>query len=724
MVAIADQTATDVHYLQVHKKISGSPEWPQVFVVYADGNTRMKPQPPIGRSDTFFGSSVILGPAAEAERPIAEISEVEYLPGSDALVLRYAEGGEARVTFDVVDRELLRLNVDVDFPMDVPFATVRSMFVADGNADADHVTLTDEAANTTHDPVMTFAPSAATSVLVGRDNWSIHNTSAPDIWLGDFQLDGTAIEAEDAAGDGIVKPRGSASGQQSVLLYAGQSRSFDFDVQTDGVYDVLVEYSNDNSGPTESIEILVDGQPVGGFDSEDTGSGGLGWSNFTRSTLQFPIHLTAGTRQVDLVVAGGDGWGIEIDRVALVTTHDVVPISVEAEAATGDGFIQSRGNASGQQSVLLHDGGTRQFDFEVARPGPYDLVVRYSNDNLPGESEVITALLDGEHLVQFEAADTGSGGAGWDNFVDFRAAFPAWYDSGSHVLQLDVQGGDGWGVEIDRIRVEPGVAVAPIQSEAEDGAGDGSVQYRGSTQTVLLHDGQTRSFEVDVERAGPYDLVIRYSNDNLPGPTENISVVVDGQQEVHFVAEDTGSGGSGWYNFVEYRGALTTLAAGPHVIDLAVADGDGWGIEIDHLILEPGPELLPIELEAEAASGDGSTRYRGNASGQQTVLLYDSQTRVFDFDVTVSGEYRLMVRYSNDNAPGDSEDIVLTLDNQLLTQFEAEDTGSGGSGWENFAEFSLSDPLTLSSGLHSLELSVLGGDGWGIEIDELVLIRV
>ena len=141
-------------------------------------------------------------------------------------------------------------------------------------------------------------------------------------------------------------------------------------------------------------------------------------------------------------------------------------------------------------------------------------------------------------------------------------------------------------MEIDRITVEPGIVVDPIRSEAKAGTGDGVIRDRGSAQTVLLEDRQTRTFDVDIDRAGPYDLVVRYSNGNLPGDSEFIQLLIDNQLLTQFEAEDTGSGGSGWENFAVF-GLPDTLSLSPgrHTLELAVWGGDGWGIEIDQLVL-------------------------------------------------------------------------------------------------------------------------------------------
>ena len=146
------------HRLVWVRKIDDAPSWPQVLVLYADGNLRLKPHPPAGRADVCFGSSVIVGPAPrDPERPFVDIREVTVEPAARTLGVTYrdpndrdegltpaeqvcstASGGSAKLTLSV-DRTRARVDVATGYESCHPFATFRSMWVADGNADVDHV---------------------------------------------------------------------------------------------------------------------------------------------------------------------------------------------------------------------------------------------------------------------------------------------------------------------------------------------------------------------------------------------------------------------------------------------------------------------------------------------------------------------------------------------------------------------------------------------------------
>jgi hypothetical protein len=169
--------ASSGHRLVLNRKIADAASWPEVLVVYQDGNVRVKPHPPAGVADVCFGSSVIVGPAAEdPRRPYVDIAAIDIEPTGPCFDLTYLSGGRSRFCL-AVNRQEARLNVVPSHADDPPFATFRSMWVEDGNADVDQVT----------------SPAGAWPILgpwaqLGGPWWSFerrvrsrHNTSAPDV---------------------------------------------------------------------------------------------------------------------------------------------------------------------------------------------------------------------------------------------------------------------------------------------------------------------------------------------------------------------------------------------------------------------------------------------------------------------------------------------------------------------------------------------------------------
>jgi hypothetical protein len=125
------------------------------------------------------------------------------------------------------------------------------------------------------------------------------------------------LEAEDGVGNGSIMQRDAASGERTILLLAGESRTSSFHLEGKGRYEVLVTYSNDNFGPLESISISIDGQPIGSFTAQDTGDFGFGWNIFVQSESLETGLLSPGSHNLTALVSGGDGGGVEIDVVEL-----------------------------------------------------------------------------------------------------------------------------------------------------------------------------------------------------------------------------------------------------------------------------------------------------------------------------------------------------------------------------------------------------------------------
>jgi hypothetical protein len=185
-------TVDDVHFIRVIRRVAGTDSWPEVMVLYSDGNLRLKPQaPPAGGdpasgADPVFGSSVIVGPAPVGERPVAGINSVAFNRSTQSFNVRYAAGGKATLHLVEADRGVTRVRVTARYSASAqtPFATLRSMFVSDGNDDVDTVTWTDARGAGRSSAIGTFEYGQGAQFLFGRTTTSRHNTSAPDILVG------------------------------------------------------------------------------------------------------------------------------------------------------------------------------------------------------------------------------------------------------------------------------------------------------------------------------------------------------------------------------------------------------------------------------------------------------------------------------------------------------------------------------------------------------------
>jgi hypothetical protein len=130
---------------------------------------------------------------------------------------------------------------------------------------------------------------------------------------------------------------------------------------------------------------------------------------------------------------------------------------LEAENSNGQGLtIMQRSNASEQHTVHVDSGESIRQPFRVAA-GRYQLSVRYSNDNAPTQGETVKLYIDGAFIASFVARDTGSGGSGWNIFVTNRWNATPRLSRGLHTLRVSVSGGDGFGIELDKITIRPAV---------------------------------------------------------------------------------------------------------------------------------------------------------------------------------------------------------------------------------------------------------------------------
>lgn len=281
------------------------------------------------------------------------------------------------------------------------------------------------------------------------------------------------VEAEFMARNGVNMSRSNASRGVAVLLQSAQVRAMDFAVERDTSTQFSVRLSNDNWGPLEKVELYLDGKKIGEGLAPDTGDRGVGWNRFVELNIG-KASLTTGIHRLEIRVTGGDGRGIELDFVKLANT----PLSTttttiqEAEAASGTGEVRLRSSASNQRTILLKAGQTRSFRFTNQQTQNMTFIVRLSNDNW-GATEKLEAYLDGTKIGETLAPDTGDRGLGWNVFAELTMAQKSVL-AGSHVLEIRVTGGDGYGVELDCLKrlSRPDVSQVVASSAASPKAND------------------------------------------------------------------------------------------------------------------------------------------------------------------------------------------------------------------------------------------------------------
>ncbi|MDE2362417.1 MAG: hypothetical protein KGM42_07035 [Hyphomicrobiales bacterium] len=187
-VRVGDRTFDRIDVLQLWMRYRERAE--EFLVLYPpDGYWRIRPLPFADMRWTAYGSSFLIGPVETQGRPIVDLKEIAFDPAAKAFTLSFRRGGAAKVTVQAIDQEHVSLDVAFDgaLPADLPFASMRSMFSTETNADVARAAWRAKGdAAWRETGIMEFAGAQATEFRAGRRVVSRHNTSAPDMSFGRF----------------------------------------------------------------------------------------------------------------------------------------------------------------------------------------------------------------------------------------------------------------------------------------------------------------------------------------------------------------------------------------------------------------------------------------------------------------------------------------------------------------------------------------------------------
>jgi hypothetical protein len=179
---LAGNDSTNITRVDIGKVIpGGGGEAPGYFSFYPDGYFRLIPFPPIGHPSVCMGISILIGPAAIAERPYADIESVDIRSMSQTLLVTYRTGGTATIDFGDVTRERAILKVSVNFPTNESSCTIRTQFASNGNSDCDTVVWTDSNGIVHTDNIMSFQGTTGTNWFFCRRFMPIMRESASDV---------------------------------------------------------------------------------------------------------------------------------------------------------------------------------------------------------------------------------------------------------------------------------------------------------------------------------------------------------------------------------------------------------------------------------------------------------------------------------------------------------------------------------------------------------------
>lgn len=187
-IKVGDRVVEGLHMLQVWVRQNERAE--EVLVLYPpDGYWRARPLAFGNLRWTAYGSSFLVGPVQMLSRPVVAFESIEFLPETREFVMRYRAGGEGRLKLATVDREHIVLDVSFkDIPTDLPFASLRSMYVTRQNADVAAVAWRAPGQpGWLEENIMPFKQATALELWAGRHTASRHNLSAPDMIFGRFE---------------------------------------------------------------------------------------------------------------------------------------------------------------------------------------------------------------------------------------------------------------------------------------------------------------------------------------------------------------------------------------------------------------------------------------------------------------------------------------------------------------------------------------------------------
>ncbi|KAJ8319493.1 hypothetical protein KUTeg_004584 [Tegillarca granosa] len=178
-----DEVFTEAKYVRIYSRIPWeSDKYSQVFVIYADGNIRLLPISPPGLDWIPFGSSLLVGYSdPNTKRPSAPISHIDIDPKHKVLNLTYVNGDRSKLDLTVTFSETILFIKNLNFKEEkkkFPFLTFRSMWVKDGIADVDHLSVN---GNAPRRILSDWKELFGTSFVFYRKCLSSHNTMSPDI---------------------------------------------------------------------------------------------------------------------------------------------------------------------------------------------------------------------------------------------------------------------------------------------------------------------------------------------------------------------------------------------------------------------------------------------------------------------------------------------------------------------------------------------------------------
>lgn len=176
---------TNIDSFRIYSKVPWSGGYSQVFVLFQDGRTRIQSITPHGLDYIPFGSSLNIGQplVVNSKRPYSAIRKVNIDPKNLRMSIRYVNGNSADFVLKTSFTNTKLIVEKCSFLQNrntFPIMTFQSMWVNDGNADVDHVSV--DGGEPRH--IMShWQELRGKSAAFFRKCISRHNTQAPDIQI-------------------------------------------------------------------------------------------------------------------------------------------------------------------------------------------------------------------------------------------------------------------------------------------------------------------------------------------------------------------------------------------------------------------------------------------------------------------------------------------------------------------------------------------------------------
>jgi len=553
------------------------------------------------------------------------------------------------------------------------------------------------------------------------------------------------------SGPGTPKDRSNASNNKTVyLLTTGGELNWSIPIEVAGEYEVVIRYSNDDTGALDDVSIRINGNYIDTFTSKDTGNDGHGWNIFTETSTINLGFLSTGTKTFSLKLDRQDGYGIEFDKITFSTNATPPPdgpgvpnlsspsngsLNVSTSprldwnsSANADSYQLQVSTSSGFSALAVNQSGISGTDWTVSglqNNTQYYWRVRASGGGGTSEWSSVwsftTVSLPIPGVPNLSSPSNGSSNVSTSPRLDWNSSANAdsyqlqvstssgfsplaanqsgisgtdWTVSG---LQNNTQyywrvrasgagGTSGWS-SVWSFTTEPlPLPNAPNLLSPVNGATNLETSVSFDWESVPFSD----TYRLQVSTSSIFSSPV-IDESNLSGSQYNATGLSE-NQTYYWRVNVTGPGGTGqWSDTFSF----TTKGSPP----------------------PPAPSDFEVEAEINA-NGEGTDIGRDQASNEQTWLLRnEGDDASWSISIPATGNYKLLIRYSNDDL-GIGDDLSIFINNSLKGTFTSNDTGDWGYGWNVFAHSPVIDLGNLSAGTVTLKIRIDRTDGYGIELDK------